>query len=67
MGPLSAVALIVWLALLASTWLTWISASVKVLAVVALIAAVLILLDVFVIGSGPRYTAWRERNRRTVA
>lgn len=61
MGPLSAVAIAVWLLALCATWLTWITASLHVLGWLGIIVVVVILLDAFWIGSGPRYAAWRHQ------
>jgi uncharacterized membrane protein len=62
MGPLSAVAIAFYLVILALTNLGSVTASVHALGWIGIIAAVVILLDAFVIGSGRRWTAWRERN-----
>jgi len=47
MGPLSAVAIAVWLIIYGLTEVTWITASPKALGVIALIAAIIVLLDAF--------------------
>jgi hypothetical protein len=47
MGPLSAVAVSVWLIIYGLTEITWITASSKALGVIALIAAALVLIDTF--------------------
>jgi hypothetical protein len=47
MGPLSAVAISIWLILYGLTGIAWITASPKALGAVALIAAALVLIDTF--------------------
>jgi hypothetical protein len=61
MGPLSAVAVAVSFLILGLTWITWITASTHALGVIFVIAAIIVLLDAFWIGSGARYGAWRGR------
>jgi branched-subunit amino acid transport protein AzlD len=47
MGPLSAVAISVWLIIYGLSGIGWITASSKALGVIALIAAVIVLVDTF--------------------
>lgn len=47
MKPLSAVALFVFLLILGLTWVTWITASAKVLGIIAIVVGFVILLDTF--------------------
>ncbi len=51
MKPLSAIALFVFLLLLGATWLKWVTAAVTVLGWVAVIVAIIIVLDTFVFHS----------------
>lgn len=61
MGPLSAVAIAFFLVFFGLAGIAWITVSAHALGVIALIAAIVILLDAFWIGSGRRYSAWRDR------
>jgi hypothetical protein len=60
MGPLSAVAISIWLIIYGLTEITWITASAKALGVIAIIAAIIILLDAFWIGSSARWAGRRN-------
>ena len=63
MGPLSAVAVSIFLLIYGLTEIAWITASAKALGVIAIIAAIVILLDAFWIGSSRRWTGFhREPN-----
>jgi hypothetical protein len=59
MGPLSAVATSFFLVLYGLTGIAWITASPKALGTVALVSAVLVLLDTFWVNSG-RWLAGRR-------
>jgi hypothetical protein len=59
MGPLSAVAVAVSFLILGLTWIAWTTASTHALGVIFIIAAIVVLLDAFWIGSGTRYGEWR--------
>jgi hypothetical protein len=61
MGPLSAIAVSFWLVLYGLTAIAWITASLHALGVVAIIATIVILVDVFWVNSGRHYSAWRDR------
>ena len=61
MGPLSAVALAFYLIFVGFVGIAWITASAHAIGIIALIAAVVVLLDVFWFNSGRRYAAWRDR------
>lgn len=52
MGPLSAVAVSLWLVIYAATGITWISASPKFLGWLALIVAAVVIVDTFILNSG---------------
>jgi hypothetical protein len=59
MGPLSAVAVSIFLVILGLNWVTWITAAPKALGVFALVAAGLVLIDTFLVRSG----RWRIGRR----
>jgi hypothetical protein len=68
MGPLSAVAIAVWLFIVGLVWVATITASLHFfLGVLAIIVAIVVLLDAFWIGSGARWATYRDRRGRPVA
>jgi hypothetical protein len=61
MGPLSAVAIVFFLVFFGLAGIAWITVSAHALGIIALLAAAVVLLDVFWFNSGRRYSAWRDR------
>lgn len=64
MGPLSAVAVSVWLVIYGLVYANVFSAAptpsaAKAVAIIGIIAAVIVLLDTFWVNSGTRYNTWR--------
>jgi hypothetical protein len=62
MGPLSAVALAVWMFIVGLTWLGAITAGLHVLGWLSIIVAIVILVDTFWFGSGTWYSPRRGRS-----
>lgn len=63
MGPLSAVVIAFWLFIFGATAATWISASPHFYGILAIVVAVIVLLDAFWIGSGRRWDTYRGRTQ----
>ena len=62
MGPLSAVAIAVWMFIVGLNWLGAITASLHLLGWLSIIVTIVILVDTFWVGSGARYSTWRGRS-----
>ena len=61
MGPLSAVAIAFYLVFVGLAGIAWITASAHAIGIIAIVAAIVVLLDAFWFGTGRRWTAWRDR------
>lgn len=72
MGPLSAVAVSVWLVIYGLVYANVIDpaptpSAAKAVAIIGIIVAVVVLIDAFWVGSAARWSAYRTRNGQPVA